>query len=152
MSNAELQIRPASAADAVALSRLTSELGYDADCAESYEHTLKLVLDAANHGIFVADLGGAVVGYALAHVHYRLGLAGPMVTLDELVVSHDARGKGVGTALTAMVGEFAADMGARRVELTTARTNDSYRRGFYGRAGFREVNAAVLRAHDVKSD
>jgi GNAT superfamily N-acetyltransferase len=73
------------------------------------------------------------------------GNAGLLVTIDEMVVAETARGAGVGARLLEHAKAEATRVGARRLELHTARPRPSYERGFYVKNGFVEVDSAVMR-------
>jgi N-acetylglutamate synthase-like GNAT family acetyltransferase len=75
----------------------------------------------------------------------QIRLAGDVMTIDELVVTETARGKGVGARLLDTAKREAARIGARRLELFTARMRASYSRGFYAKNGFIEVDSALMR-------
>jgi GNAT superfamily N-acetyltransferase len=72
-----------------------------------------------------------------------------LATIDELVVTEDARGRGVGKQLVDFAKSVAVRVGARRLELHTARKRPSYERGFYVKNGFTEIDSAVLRWEDA---
>lgn len=139
------RVRRAEPPDIPTLALLTGELGYGGFGRAAYEETVAALLARGDHRMWVAELDARAVGYAVAHLHLRPGLAGPMVSFDELVVGSDARGRGVGSALVAAVEAFAAEQRAARLELITARDRDSYRAAFYANRGFAEVDSAVLR-------
>lgn len=139
------RVRLARGEDAPAVRSLVAELGYVIGTGDD---SIGHVLASDAHRLWIAELGADPVGYALAHVHLRLGLGlgEPMVSLDELVVTRAARGRGVGTALLAAARAWAAETGAARIELITSRSLESYRSRFYEKRGFREIDSAVLRA------
>jgi len=90
-----------------------------------------------------SDLG--VVGLMSISWRPQLRLAGPIATIDELVVAERARGLGVGAVLIRAARAEAARLGARRLELVTNRDRESYRRQFYVKQGFFESNHALMR-------
>lgn len=81
------------------------------------------------------DLLGYVVGVKHRRPDHPLSYAARVVELDQLVVTPSARGHGVGSALTEAVLQWAAQLGADSVELTTWTFNDTARQLFTG-AGF----------------
>jgi GNAT superfamily N-acetyltransferase len=62
-----------------------------------------------------------------------------------MVVTERARGTGLGGKLLELAKSEATRVGARRLELHTARGRPAYTRGFYVKNGFVEVDSAVLR-------
>lgn len=96
--------------------------------------------------VFVAEgPGRGVVGLLSLSYRPQLRLGGRIATIDELVVRAGARGGGVGCALLARARAEAARLGARRLQLTTHRGYESYRRGFYIKNGLVEADSAVMR-------
>jgi len=97
METAPAHIRPGCAQDAPALARLCTELGYPSSEAQVSERLRRL--GAADHGLFVADTAdGDLRG--VVDVHERVVLEeDPFAELIALIVTGDARGEGVGSAL-----------------------------------------------------
>jgi N-acetylglutamate synthase-like GNAT family acetyltransferase len=139
-------IRAAVPSDTTPLLALLHELGYTELDADVYARTFELVLAHPEIRVLVAeDESARVVGLlALSH-RPQLRLAGTLVTIDELVVAQGARGRGVGRTLIERAKAIAAELGAKRVELLTNRTRESYSRGFYVKNGFVEASSAVMR-------
>ena len=92
-----MHIREAGDQDASELARLCTELGYPSTEAQLRDRLRRL--DAAEHGLFVAEaLDGELRG--VVDVHVRLVLEeDPFAELIALVVTDDARGEGIGSAL-----------------------------------------------------
>jgi N-acetylglutamate synthase-like GNAT family acetyltransferase len=103
------------------------------------------VLADRSQQVWLADLGGKVVALMTLGARPQVRLGGVVMTIDELVVTEGARGAGVGTTLLERAKAEATKAGARRLELHTARGRQSYERGFYAKAGFVEVDSAVMR-------
>jgi N-acetylglutamate synthase-like GNAT family acetyltransferase len=139
-------VRPAALSDTDALFELLRELGYDALDRSAYDDAFGSVLSHPEMRIFVAqNESGRLIGMlALSH-RPQLRLGGTLVTIDELVVTEDTRARGVGRALLDRAKDLAKELGARRIELLTNRTRESYARGFYTKNGFTEANSAVMR-------
>ena len=138
-------IRRAVPSDATALLALLHELGYELD-GDAHARTFALVLAHPEIRVLVAeDASGRVVGVLSLSHRPQLRLGGTLVTVDELVVAQGARGSGVGRALLDHARSVAAELGAKRLELLTNRTRESYLRGFYTKNGFVEVASAVMR-------
>lgn len=131
--DASIEIRPAADADAPALADLLAHLGYPADAADLPARLARL--RAAGDEALIASGGGAAIGLATLHVRSVLHSATPVAQLTALVVSPDARGRGVGRALVALVEQHARDRGATRLVVTTA-LHRAEAPPFYERLGF----------------
>jgi GNAT superfamily N-acetyltransferase len=143
-------LRVARPSDAAAVRDLIEELGYggidDADFAAAY----RAVLADDTQRVWLAlpragEEEGRVVGMMSVSCRPQLRLAGPVMTIEEMVVTAAARGTGAGAALLALAKDEVRRLGAGRLELHTARGRPSYERGFYVKNGFREVDSAVMR-------
>ncbi|QKC81347.1 GNAT family N-acetyltransferase [Mesorhizobium sp. NZP2077] len=88
-------------------------------------------------GVFVADVGGAIVGIA---VHYLIPWTydlKPVVWLKELYVAETARGMSVGHALVKRLRDHAIGIGASAIKWTVLRSNlpaKAFYRSLDGRA------------------
>jgi len=67
--------------------------------------------------LWLAEVDGAVVGYALVPFYFALEFDGPVALLDEFFVSPEARGQGVGSKLLKGVMTGLQSEGIRRVRL-----------------------------------
>ena len=80
----------------------------------------------------VAELDGEIAGVIDMEYHQRLGDHRPQARVNDVVVTEQARGSGVGTALLRRAEELARKRGCFRMALVTASwreaTNDFYRR------------------------
>lgn len=141
----EPTIRMARVEDEAALLVLTRELGYEAIDPMAFRRSFLAIVDRPDSTLLVAERAGKVVGFLSASWHPRLGLTGPQVEIDELDVAAAERGKGTGRALVDALKAHAMLLDARRVQLVTSRSLDSYRRRFYERSGFTEIDSAVMR-------
>ncbi len=141
----QLVVRPAVDADAESARALIRELGYGGLDAQTFSRGFAAVLADSTQRAWVAEKDGQVVGLMSLSVRPQLRLGGSIVTIDEIVVTEHARGKGIGTRLLEFAKAEAARVGARRLELHTARRLPSYARGFYTRNGFTEIDSAVMR-------
>jgi GNAT superfamily N-acetyltransferase len=134
METGPAHIRPGRADDAPALARLCTELGYPST-EEQLAERLRL-LEASDHGLFVAeDEAGELRG--VIDVHVRVVLEeDPFAELIALVVTAQAQGEGIGSALVAEAVRWAR---ARRLVKMWVRV--SLWRGatprFYESLGFR---------------
>lgn len=97
-------------------------------------------LGSPNRRIWLAeDINGTPVGYVMGVRIDRLPnplVAGAvLVELDQVVVDPGARGQGIATALCGAVLEWAAGLGADRVELSTWAFNESAQ-SLFAKLGF----------------
>jgi GNAT superfamily N-acetyltransferase len=133
---------------------LMSELGYPGLSLPQFIKAYHAVLEHPTMFLLVAeDNNGRIIGLASMTSRPQLRLTANLVTLDELVVADHARGQGVGKKLLEAAEARARKLGARRFELETNRTRESYRRGFYVKNGFTEADSAVMRKdYDLPED
>lgn len=138
-------MRLARAGDLTAVHALIGELGYADLQKDAFERGYATVLADPAQQVWLAELEGLVVGLISLSARQQIRLTGPILTVDELVVSERARGTGVGKKLIGLAKSEARRLGARRLELLTARGRPSYARQFYPKNGFVEVDSAVMR-------
>lgn len=131
-----IEIRRADPKDATAMTGLSGQLGYSGT-TDQIGQRLARIHENPGHGVFVAIVGGVVVGWA--HV------AGvDPITVDAyaeiegLVVEAGHREQGVGRALLEMLEVWARDRGYRalRVRSNIARPESH---AFYARTGYRRI-------------
>jgi len=91
---------------------------------------------------FVAESGSSIVGMALVYNRYSTW-KGPIVHLEDLVVSETMRGSGLGTALLDEVVKYCAKQGVKRISWEVLDWNEPAIT-FYEKKG-----AKVLRDWDV---
>jgi len=140
----ELVIRPALPADGpayVALVRALAEFEKlpppdDAAAARLLQHAFG---PRPRYELVVAELAGAVVGYAAFFETYSTFRALPSIYLEDLFVDARVRGRGVGTALVRAVGAEAVARGCGRFEWTVLDWNVGAQR-FYRALGARVLN------------
>jgi ribosomal protein S18 acetylase RimI-like enzyme len=148
-----LQVRAATTEDLEVLGRLGAYLmrahyAYDqrrfmapgAQPERGYARFLGSQLDRSDVAIFVAETGGAVVGYLYAGIEPLSWkeLRDESGYVHDLVVDEAHRGKGVATALMEAALAWLANRGLPRVVLWTAQPNDAAQRVFE-RLGFRRT-------------
>lgn len=108
------------------------------------------VSDLQEHGFganplfhcFVAEKGGAIVGMALVYSRYSTW-KGPVIHLEDLIVTEAMRGTGLGTALLDEVVKYGANLGVKRISWEVIDWNEPAI-GFYQSKG-----AKVMRDWDV---
>ncbi len=115
----EFKIRDASAGDMPQVLQLITELAIFEKEADAVEVTVD---DLVTHGFgtekrfhcFVAEAGGALVGMALVYPRYSTW-KGPIIHLEDLIVTEKMRGSGFGSALLTEVVKYGHSLGVRRI-------------------------------------
>ncbi|MBT5576429.1 MAG: GNAT family N-acetyltransferase [Microbacteriaceae bacterium] len=131
-SASDVLVRPVAPADRQTWERLFLDYGvfYEEDFPRSViDGVWQWLMDSA-HPVrcFVAEMKGAVVGFAhLRHQHDTF-TAGPGWFLDDLFTSPEARGRGAATALINAANEYALAHGGGTLRWITAHDNDRARR------------------------
>lgn len=140
------RIRTANIDDAAALAGLLRRVGWFSQFEEEpppeserrVRRHLELALGDNSHSIYVAEADGRLFGYGAVHWLPTLFLQGPEGYVSELFVDEDRRGQGVGRALLDLIAAEAHGRGCARLLLVNGRERESYRRGFYAKAGWEE--------------
>jgi GNAT superfamily N-acetyltransferase len=135
-------IRDAAAADAEAIARLLTQLGYPSEPAavETRLDRLRIVGDR----VIVAEVGGTVAGLAHLQVSPAIERDRPAAKLGALVVDEAQRGHRIGRALLEAMEAEARRRGCELLFLTTAeRRADAH--AFYERAGLEHTGRRYSR-------
>jgi ribosomal protein S18 acetylase RimI-like enzyme len=103
---------------------------------------LEVIVAGPNTMLLLARKGPAVVGM-LTLAHFRIP-TGIRAWIEDVVVDADARGQGVGEALTREALRIAGTHGARTVELTSRPSREAANR-LYQRLGFERRDTNVYR-------
>jgi GNAT superfamily N-acetyltransferase len=130
--------------DSTHVRALLHQLGY-APSDRGYDETFTQVARHPEAAVFVAAEGQKILGYLALSQRPQIRLGGRVAVIDELIVDEKRRGGGIGAALLETARRYAAGLGCCRLELTTARSRESYERGFYRSHGFVEVDSALMR-------
>ena len=135
-----MQIEKATPADIPALSELLSALfSQEAEFTPNSEAQAKglnqIIRNPEVGAVLVAREGGQVVGMVNLLFTVSTALGGQVALLEDMVVSSQARGAGVGSELLDQAISFARAQGCKRITLLTDRENESAQR-FYGKKGF----------------
>ncbi len=143
----EYSIREARAEDMPSVLELIKELASFEKEASAVEVTSNdLVHDGfgpkKRFHCFVAETNTTIVGMALIYDRYSTW-KGPIIHLEDLVVSEAMRGSGLGTALLNEVVKYCANQGVKRISWEVLDWNEPAI-NFYERKG-----AKVLRDWDV---
>jgi GNAT superfamily N-acetyltransferase len=125
-------IRDARPADADAIARLLTQLGYPTE-AEAMASRLDRLLIVGDR-VVVAEVDGAVVGLAHLQVTPAIERDRPAAKLGALVVDEAQRGHGIGRALVEAMEAEARRRGCELLYLTTAERRDDAH-AFYERVG-----------------
>lgn len=115
----EYVVRAASAADAVGLARLCTQLGYPCS-PEVIPSRIERLDSDPNARAFVIDRAGEVLGLITVHLRHALNHDAPIAQLSLLVVDENVRRSGAGRRLVRAVEEWAHERGAHRIVVTTA--------------------------------
>lgn len=136
-------IRDAAPGDAGAVALLLTQLGYpsEPDAVEARLDRLRVVGDR----VFVAALGGNVVGLAHLQVSPALERDRPAGKLGALVVDEAHRGHGIGRALVEAVEAEARLRGCELLFLTTSGRRD-HAHTFYEGVGLEHTGRRYSRA------
>ena len=137
----DLAIRPALFADAEAVFGLLTQFAtsYQPERAVFDRHFPRLI--ASDHAVvLVASLRGEVVGYALGSIALTLYANGPVLELQELMVSPECRKQGIGGMLVEAMLECALGAGCIEAVVPTRRAKN-----FYVRLGFEETATFLKR-------
>ncbi|UJH68699.1 GNAT family N-acetyltransferase [Allomuricauda sp. SCSIO 65647] len=142
-----IEIRDARPEDMPAVLRLVKELATFEKEPEAVEVTeTDLVRDGFGEKkrfhCFVAESQDEVVGLALVYPRYSTW-KGPVVHLEDLIVTEKARGQGVGSTLLATVVKYGHDLGVKRISWEVLDWNEPAIK-FYESNG-----AVVMRDWDV---
>jgi ribosomal protein S18 acetylase RimI-like enzyme len=135
-----MQINAANASDIPALCELLNILfSQEADFKPDYETQscgLAQIIGSPEVGlIIVARQQGRVVGMVNLLYTVSTALGGRVALLEDMVVSPNARGSGVGSMLLEQAIQSAKSEGCKRITLLTDKANEPAQR-FYQKQGF----------------
>ena len=131
--------RPATAADATAIARLLTQLGYPTTTDEA-RIRLDAIADAAPMDrVIVAELDGRVVAVMTLHLVPELHRPRPNGRVTALVVDEAVRGRGIGRKMMEEAERIFRADGAGILELTSnMRRADAHR--FYEKLGYQRTS------------
>jgi GNAT superfamily N-acetyltransferase len=111
------------------------------DALPDYISAFRRIAASPNDTLYVAQLGGAVVGtFQTTMITSMIGRGGKSLKVEAVHTSSVMRGKGIGAAMMRFAIEQARDAGARSVQLTSNNARaDAHR--FYERLGFVKSHA-----------
>ncbi|WP_114997099.1 GNAT family N-acetyltransferase [Xanthomonas campestris] len=121
MSQAPLQIRSATPADAALLHELVTALAVyerEPDAVKATPEDLRASLfgDGATAHALLCEQGGQVLGFAVYFFNYSTWLGRNGLYLEDLFVRPQARGQGAGLALLRHLAQLAVGKGCGRFE------------------------------------
>ena len=145
-----INIRLARDSDVKAILKLVLELidvmkNKDMFDISSVPDNLKMIFNNNNAHFLVAEEGESIIGFA--HFTTRLTILhpGPSAIVEEIAVSADKRGQGVGEKLLSAVVENCGKIGCSEVEVSTEKGNEKAS-AFYRKMGFDE-DAVLFEKH-----
>jgi GNAT superfamily N-acetyltransferase len=117
--------------------------GHPFDEAIARRCIAELIDDGRLGKIWLIEVAGESVGYAVLTLGYSLEFHGRDALLDELFVVEHARGQGIGTAILDLIAEECRRLGACAVHLEVDRPNVKAQR-LYRRHGFQDHDRYLL--------
>ena len=138
-----LKVRRAEMSDATSLAVLVTQLGYPTGPDDMVDR-LKRSLDDPRHTVFVADANGGVVGMGAACIDHCLERDSVQARVTGLVVEEKARGRGVGAFLMQQIEEWAREVGADRVTLTSGNYRPDAHK-FYEAIGYQATGTRFIK-------
>jgi GNAT superfamily N-acetyltransferase len=129
-------IRTARVADVPAMASLLAELfavetEFAIDRAKQ-ERALRMIIERPSAVAWVADAGGQVVGMVTAQTVVSTAEGGESAWIEDVIVRHDWRRRGVGRKLIEQVEAWCGGRGITRMQLLADGTN-AEAMAFYGR-------------------
>ncbi|MGZ5056075.1 MAG: GNAT family N-acetyltransferase [Methylobacter sp.] len=135
-----MQITPANASDIPVLCELLNilfaqEADFEPDCDAQSRGLARIISNPEVGLIVVARQDGQIVGMVNLLYTVSTALGDRVALLEDMVVSPNVRGSGVGSRLLEQAIQFARLDGCKRITLLTDRTNEPAQR-FYQKHGF----------------
>jgi len=125
--DSRIQIRRASGGDAGAVAGLAGELAQSfAFSRARFDVTYPALLDIEAACLLLATSGGDYLGYLLGFRHLTFYANGPVAWVEEILVSREYRGRGVGRALMTAFELWSAEQDCVLVALATRRAMPFY--------------------------
>ena len=147
-------IRPALAGDLdslVALLRALFAIEEDFFFDEARQRRgLRLLLDSSRACLLVAEKGGEVVGMCSGQLLVSTAEGGLSLLVEDVVVSEQWRGQGVGRLLMEAISAWAVRRNATRLQLLADR-NNTPALDFYRHLGWRTTELICLRTYSNKT-
>ncbi len=125
--------------------QLLKALGYNPKPQQLREALRTALADEGLRCVFAAVSDDLVVGMITLRSFPVIRLGGIQVSIEELVVLPQWRGRGVGASLVNLALSWARALGAARIEVLSNRQRDSVQRRFYEKMGFLAADSQVYR-------
>lgn len=137
-----ISIRKVKESDLPIIEKLSIELIESMDNKEGIDRNMVVencrnLLNDVNSYLLVAEMDRTVIGFINFTIRKTLLHSAPSGLIDELVVTRNYRGKGVGKQLIYAAIELCKQLGCCEVEASTEFTNTNARE-FYKNCGFKE--------------
>jgi RimJ/RimL family protein N-acetyltransferase len=130
-------VRRARFADAPALARLLTELGYSQNAEQTHAQLTAWAGDPRGI-VLIAESDGSPAGFAAAYATRRMEQPGSFARVVALAVDAARQRSGLGRRLLTAVEAWAAELGCREIEITSSRHRDDAH-AFYRALGFVDV-------------
>lgn len=128
VSESQVRVRRARAADAGAVAVLAGELAQSFDFSrEKFDLAYPRLVTAPDACLLLAADGDQCLGYLLGFRHLTFYAGGPVAWAEEVLVRDGHRGRGTGRALMTAFERWAAGHGCALVALATRRAAPFYR-------------------------
>jgi len=135
--------RLARAEDAFAVADLLTTLGYPSLAIQA-ERRILACTNADGTAVFVAEVGGRVIGVLSFHCIPLFHVDGFLGRITSLVVAPEYRKLGVGRPLVSVAEEFARAHSCSRIEVTSSEhRTDAH--AFYEQLGFRPTSRRLVK-------
>ncbi|WP_127477665.1 GNAT family N-acetyltransferase [Sulfurivermis fontis] len=149
------RVRPATAGDLPALCALLGELfsieaDFQPDPARQWVALERLLQRPQQALVLVAEDGGAVCGMCTAQVLISTAEGGEAALVEDVVVRHDRRGSGIGSALLDALEAWCGARGITRLQLL-ADTANAPALAFYRRRGWQTTQLQAWRKYPAAS-
>jgi GNAT superfamily N-acetyltransferase len=145
----EAAIRPAVAADAASVARLSADLGYPTE-PDVMRARLERLAGLEDHAVFVACRGDEVVGWIHVLVAEHLQ-AESRAEIGGLVVAPGCRGEGLGGRLVASAEQWARRRGLPNILVRSQIAREAAHR-FYRRQGYTPTKTSAVFAKPLPGD
>lgn len=130
-----MKIRPADRADASVVNELLGQLGYPQDSSAATADRIQTWVDDPSSAAYVAETGSDVLGVIAVHIAPFFERDGSWARIVALVVSAQARRRGIASRLMDAAESFAIVHGCVRVDLNSADHRDDAH-AFYESRGY----------------
>lgn len=122
---------------------IQNDLGYDDISSDIYDRVMR-IHDDPSHTTFVAEENGRVVGFAGVVRGLAYEFDGEYARLISLAVNRNYRGKGVGSMLEARAEEYAREIGAHSMVISSGLSRKEAH-VFYMRKGYQKKGYSFIK-------